>query len=100
MLALRSLRVWSRGLFAAIPLLLLTPLVFAQSSGSKLPIHTSDRSTERTRDGPDSRADREPAGNPILGVFIIAGVVGFLVLLAWLFSRVGEGNGRNSDTLN
>ena len=94
------LRVWSRGLFAAVLLLILTPLASAQVSGSKLPIHTSAPSTERTREGPDSHADSEPAGNPIIGVLLIAGVVGVLVLVAWLFSRVGEGNGRQTDSLN
>ena len=37
-------------------------------------------------------ADRPPAGDPELGLIIIVGIVGFLILVAWVFSRVGDDN--------
>ena len=34
--------------------------------------------------------EKQPAGSPEMGVLIIIGVVGFFVLVAWVFSRVGD----------
>jgi hypothetical protein len=42
-------------------------------------------------------ADKQPAGSPEMGVLIVIGVVGFLVLLAWIVSRIGD-DSRSGDT--
>jgi hypothetical protein len=87
---------WSRVLVVAIVMTISSPYMLAQSGGTKLP----PRTTEVSR-GNTPREEHERAGSPELGVLIIIGVVGFLIFIAWVFSRVGEGGSRHSDgTMN
>ena len=39
-----------------------------------------------------------PAGSPELGILIIIGVVGLLVLIAWIFSRIGDDSRSSGDS--
>jgi hypothetical protein len=56
----------------------------------------SNRTTEISTTHP-----RESTGSPEIGILIAIGVVGFLVFVAWVSSRMGEGPSRPSDgTLN
>jgi len=67
----------SRGLLAVVLLTAFAATAAAQShSGQSLPTAPS--------------AEREPAGSPEFGLLIILGAVAFLVLVAWLFTRVGD----------
>jgi hypothetical protein len=92
------LRAWRHSLLAAILLLTLNPFATAQQSGSRLPSGPSIRSTEPSRhDSPAAPVPPEPKGNPILGVLLILGVVGLFIVIAWLFSRIGEKDVRRSD---
>jgi hypothetical protein len=90
-----ALRAATRSLLVAVLLLIGVPLANAQTSGTKLPSHTNETSR-----GPAAGGEQLPAGNPFLGVLIIIGIIGFLIFVAWLFSRVGEGSGRSDGTLN
>jgi hypothetical protein len=88
-----SLRTWGRGFLATSLFVIFSPLGQAVRGSSKL------RTTELSQH--DAVPEHIPAGNPMLGMLIIIGVVAFLVLLAWIFSRIGEGNSRQADsTLN
>jgi hypothetical protein len=52
---------------------------------------TTARSTARTKT--DSKADTDPAdrdGVPVGGILIIVGIVGVVILLAWVASRMGD----------
>src|SRR5580704_10233391 len=95
-----AIRTWSRCLLLAISLSITCPFALAQKSITKLP----HQSTETNRTDTSSNTPQEAhqrAGSPELGVLILVGVVGFLVLIAWVISRIGEGSGRQSDnTLN
>lgn len=92
MVALRPLYCLGIAVFLSA---LTSPAVLAQPSATRSP-----RTTEMSRG--NSPADppapeRERAGNPIMGVMIIILMVGFLVFVAWIFSRVGSGQSRSSD---
>jgi hypothetical protein len=87
-----TLRTWGQSLLAAVLLLISSTYVLAERSTTKL------GTTEITRS--DTIRLHERAGNPMLGVLIIIGLVGLLIFVAWIFSRVGEGNSRQSGTLN
>jgi hypothetical protein len=87
-----ALSTWGRFLLGALLLLLISHYTFAERSAATL------RSTGITTS--ETSQSREPAGSPELGVLIIAGIVGFLILVAWIFSRIGEGGSRHADTLN
>jgi hypothetical protein len=97
-----ALRAWSRGLLAAMLLLILSPFALAQPSGTKSLPRTSAPTTEISHsEAPPPHEKREPSGNAFFGVLIIGGVIGLLVLVAWIFSRIGEGPSRQADnTLN
>jgi hypothetical protein len=89
------LRTWGRSLLLALSLLVIAPEAFAARHTSRSP------TTDVSRTDSPYTAERQPAGSPEFGVIIIVGIVGFVVLLAWIFSRVGEGNSRAGDnTLN
>ena len=91
-----ALRAWSRGLVVAMLVMISSPHALAQRSATKLPSRTTETTSDNT-----PREVRERVGDPILGVFIIVGVVGLLILIAWVFSRIGEGGSRQSDgTMN
>lgn len=40
---------------------------------------------------------RAPAGDPTLGMIIILGAIVFFIILAWIFSRMGDDGGRGPD---
>ena len=82
-----TLITWGRTVFAALALAALVPYTSAFGQPST--------STSRT---PTTEAtERVPAGDPILGVLIIVGIIGFLVVVAWIFSRAGDDGGRGPD---
>lgn len=83
-----ALCTWSRSLIVAMLLLISSQYVLAQKSETRLPVQT----TEAT-----AKEGSPRAGSPELGVLIIIGVVGLLILIAWIYSRIGEGSGRQSD---
>jgi hypothetical protein len=90
------LRAWSRGLVVAMLVMISSPYALAQRSATKLPTQTTETTPSDT-----PREQRERVGDPILGVLIIVGVVGLLIFIAWVFSRIGEGGSRQSDgTMN
>jgi hypothetical protein len=86
-----ALRTWSRALLLAFVILLFSPVVMAQSNSS------SGQPVEPTSTSTPHRAEGGNSGYPMFGILIIAGVVGFFILIAWIISRVGEGNRRPSD---
>jgi len=90
---MHTFRTWGQNLLVAILLLTLSNHAFAQHGSSR------HQTTEATHS--QTTQNHRPPGDPMLGVLIIIGVLGFVILLAWIFSRVGEGNSRPSDnTLN
>ena len=71
-----------RALVAALIPVLLAPALLAATEAS-----------------PHSEAGRAPAGNPELGMLIILGAIGFFILLAWIFARMGDGGKSADNTL-
>lgn len=69
-----------RALFAAIFLMFVAPCAIAAAEPSRT-----------------SSPDRAPAGDPALGMLIILGGIGFFIILAWIFSRMGDDGGRGPD---
>jgi hypothetical protein len=51
---------------------------------------TFPRATNGTTFAEPLPVEKPRAGSPEMGVLIILGAVGFLVLVAWIFSRVGD----------
>lgn len=47
----------------------------------------------------EPQPDAPPVGSPELGVLLIIGVVAFLVVMAWLLSRVGDDSPRDDGTI-
>ena len=71
-------------------LLLTAALVFATqtvAAGPTTPNHPQATSTARTKGDADA-TDRD--GVPLGGVLIIIGIVGVVIVLAWVCSRVGD----------
>ena len=69
-----------RSLLSALSVALLTPCAFAAADPSRSP-----------------RSDRAPAGDPMMGMLIILGGIAFFIVLAWIFSRMGDDGGRGPD---
>jgi hypothetical protein len=89
-----ALCTWSRALLVAMLLTFFSLDALAQRDATK------SQSSQITRKD-TTQEERGNVGNPMLGVLIIIGVVGFLVFVAWVFSRVGQGGSRPSDgTMN
>lgn len=65
---------WMRALLAAVALAVFAPAALATD----------------TRRAIDAADGHPPSGSPEFGILIVIGIVGFLVLVAWLFSRVGD----------
>lgn len=86
-----ALRTWVRCLLVSIFILIAAPHAIAERSA------TEHQTTEIAPN--NSLQEREPAGNPLLGALVIVGIVGFLILVAWIFSRIGESNNRHSDSI-
>jgi hypothetical protein len=80
---------WGRILLAALALTTLNPCAFA--TGRSSTSRTTEPTYETTTEPPP------PAGDPNLGILIIVGVVAFLILVAWIFSRTGDDGGRGPD---
>lgn len=74
------LKNWSRFLLVVLTLALLISDATAMES-------TANETT----------ATDPPAGNPEFGLLIIAGLIGFLILVTWLFSRVSDTSHGTSD---
>ena len=70
-----------RFLFAALVLALVPALALAQATA---------RSTARGAEG-------MPAGDSDFGLLLIVGLIGFVVVVAWLISRMGDDGGRGPD---
>jgi hypothetical protein len=83
-----TLTTWGRILLAALALTTFTPCALAIGRSS------SSRTTE-----PDhtTTEPNPPAGDPNLGILIIIGIVAFLILVAWIFSRTGNDGNRGPD---
>lgn len=86
-----SVRIWGWALLAAMLLLSHLPLASAQHHAP-----TTEPSRGESHDSA-SHAKPERVGDPLLGVLIIVGLVGLLVFMAWVISRVGEGRKPPSD---
>jgi hypothetical protein len=90
-----TLRTWGRILLVALMLFIAAPMTSAQQTASKT------RTTDTTHTTETSAEPRQPAGSPEFGFLIIIGIVGFVILVAWIFSRAGEGGSRQgSHTMN
>jgi hypothetical protein len=88
-----SLRTWIVAFLVAMLISLFSPFAFAQRNGVNL--RTTDLTTV------DTSQPHEPAGSPEIGILIIIGLIGLLIVVAWLFSRIGEKGSHQSDgTLN
>ena len=75
-----SVIVRTRARFAALMLALLGPCIGAAAGQPPAPA-----------------SDRGAAGDPMLGMLIILGAIGFFILLAWIFSRMGDDGGHGPD---
>lgn len=73
---------WLRTLIAAVALAVLAPSAVAD--------RTAPTSASARANATDPAEDRPPAGSPEFGLLIILGAVGFLIFVAWLFTRVGD----------
>jgi hypothetical protein len=82
---------WGRQLLIVFLLGVSAALGLAQtrSTGTYDPVSSSSQ--------PLSIEETAPAGNPQLGMFIIAGIIGFLILVAWLLTRVSEESHQGDD---
>jgi hypothetical protein len=89
-------RTWTLGLLLAMLFSSTSPDVLAQRSTTNSPIPTTEKSKSSLHNDIPREA-HQPAGSPELGVLIIIMLVGLLVLIAWVFTRVGEGSSRPSD---
>jgi hypothetical protein len=76
-----TLITWGRILFAALALTALMPCARALGQSSETQTPTTN----------------PPAGDPAFGVLIIVGIIGLLVVVAWIFSRTGDDGGRGPD---
>jgi hypothetical protein len=81
--------------------LLLTLLVLAVFTAPLAAApHTSAGRTPSSEPGeslPAAAVEQQPPASPEMGLLIIIGVVGFLVLVAWLIARVGDDNRNGGD---
>ena len=71
-------------------LLLAAALLFAAQTADAGRSTNEPTATARTTARTKTEAAAEPDDNPLGGVLIIAGVVGALILLAWIGSRIGD----------
>ena len=47
-----------------------------------------------TKPSPSTDSNRTPAGDPIWGFSSSSALIGFFILVAWIFSRMGDDGGR------
>ncbi len=91
---------WTRALFAALALTLFAPTVTAENANP--PEKNTARSTSSSHSPGSGRSTAEEphrTGSPEFGVLIIIGVVGFIILVAWLIARIGDDNRPRSDSI-
>jgi hypothetical protein len=84
---LMSLRTPVRSLLLAVVLALAAHAVDARAAADAQPQTTTARSTARSK---GEAAPANPEGVSVDGVLIIAGIVGVVIFLAWVCSRVGD----------
>jgi hypothetical protein len=73
-----------RVLLVGLVLSVFAPVAFATGT------NTLPRSANGTTSAEPLPVEKPRAGSPEMGVLIILGAVGFLVFVAWVFSRVGD----------
>ncbi len=76
-----------RAALLALALVCSTQVAEALSTATDQPQTATARTTARTRGDADA-ADRD--GVPVGGVLIIIGIVGAVIFLAWVCSRIGD----------
>jgi len=65
----------------------------ARGTGADQPQTTTVRTTARTKADTDTAATADTAerdGIPLGGILIIAGIIGVVIVLAWVASRMGD----------
>lgn len=87
-----TLITWGRILLASLALAAFTPYVFAQTK--QPPTQSSVPARKQTT---ETASEQARAGDPDLGMVIIVGCIGFFILVAWVFSRIGDDGGRGPD---
>ncbi|MCE9560555.1 MAG: hypothetical protein K8U57_00740 [Planctomycetes bacterium] len=80
----------SRALLAA---LVLTCLATPASATTRATSHS--QTTEAIKH--EVAVEAPPTGSPELGILLIIGIVGVVILMAWLFSRVNDDSSTGSD---
>jgi hypothetical protein len=87
---------WTRAVCVAVALTLFAaPALATRQTSPSAATKTTERSHGASA---DSAEEHQPAGSPELGILMIIGVVVFLILMAWLFSRLGgEGEPKAPD---
>lgn len=85
----------TRGLLAALALLVIVSPIGATVQPSRRTQATESAHVQATT--VDAGEALPPAGSPEFGILIIIGIVGVLILIAWLFSRVGSEGPEASD---
>ena len=76
-----------RAALLALALVCSTQMADARATATDQPQTATARTTARTRGDADA-ADRD--GVPVGGVLIIVGIVGAVIFLAWVCSRIGD----------
>jgi hypothetical protein len=86
---------WTRVLLTALALSAYAPAVSANAA-DPMPVGTARNRAEPTK-ATDVAEERPRAGSPEFGVLIIIGAVAFIVIIAWLISRIGDDSGPRDD---
>lgn len=82
---------WIRSVLVGTALIVFPAGVSATDSSGK-PVEGSTTGLS------EHRPANAPAGSPEFGILIIIGVVGLLVLIAWIFSRAGDDSRSSGDS--
>jgi len=88
-------RTWTRALFATLALAAFTLPVAAAPHATSPLRRTTETSRAATHHGEPE--PNPPAGSPELGILLIIGVIGFLIFMTWLLSRVSDDSSPPSD---
>ncbi len=86
-----AILTWARAVFAVLVMTVLISPVMATPRSSSLQTRTTEADQSHVAEV------QPPAGSPELGILLIIGIVGLLIFMAWLVSRVGDDNSPNSD---
>lgn len=84
---------WTRALLAALVLTVLATAAQA-TSPRRTTAHTLPTGADRLQAVAE---EPPPPGSPELGILLIIGVVGLLIFMAWLVSRVSDDNSPRGD---